>query len=36
MRELRSRGALVVESTAVDWGVDTVNAYIDVKRRQML
>jgi len=36
MRELRARGALVVESTAVDWGVDAVNAYIDVKRRQML
>jgi uncharacterized protein (DUF58 family) len=35
-RELRSRGALVVDSTAVDWGVDAVNAYIDVKRRQML
>jgi uncharacterized protein (DUF58 family) len=36
MRELRARGAMVVESTAVDWGVDAVNAYIDVKRRQML
>lgn len=36
MRELRARGALVVESTAVDWGVDAVNAYIDVKRRQLL
>ncbi|HKR63219.1 MAG TPA: hypothetical protein VJZ00_05750, partial [Thermoanaerobaculia bacterium] len=35
-RELRSRGAMVVESTAIDWGVDAVNAYIDVKRRQML
>ncbi|HEY0158663.1 MAG TPA: DUF58 domain-containing protein [Thermoanaerobaculia bacterium] len=35
-RELRSRGAMVVESTAADWGVDAVNAYIDVKRRQML
>lgn len=35
-RELRSLGALVVDSTAVDWGVDAVNAYIDVKRRQML
>jgi uncharacterized protein (DUF58 family) len=35
-RELRARGAMVVESTAVDWGVDAVNAYIDVKRRQML
>jgi uncharacterized protein (DUF58 family) len=35
-RELRGRGAMVVESTAVDWGVDAVNAYIEVKRRQML
>jgi uncharacterized protein (DUF58 family) len=35
-RELRARGAMVVESTAVDWGVDAVNAYIEVKRRQML
>ncbi len=36
MRELRARGAMVVDSTAVDWGVDAVNAYIEVKRRQML
>lgn len=36
MRELRARGAMVVDSTAVDWGVDAVNAYIDVKRRQLL
>jgi uncharacterized protein (DUF58 family) len=36
MRELRAHGAMVVESTAVDWGVDAVNAYIDVKRRQLL
>ena len=35
-RELRARGALVVDSTATDWGVDAVNAYIDVKRRQLL
>ena len=35
-RELRARGALVVESTATDWGVDAVNAYIEVKRRQLL
>jgi len=35
-RELRARGAMVVESTAADWGVDAVNAYIDIKRRQML
>jgi uncharacterized protein (DUF58 family) len=36
MRELRARGALVVDSTAEDAGVDGVNAYIDVKRRQLL
>jgi uncharacterized protein (DUF58 family) len=36
MRELRVRGALVVDSTPEDAGVDSVNAYIDVKRRQML
>ena len=36
IRELRARGAMVVESTAEDWGVDSVNAYIDIKRRQML
>jgi len=36
MRELRARGALVVDSTAEDAGVDSVNAYIDVKRRQLL
>ena len=35
-RELRARGAMVVESTAMDWGADAVNAYIEVKRRQML
>lgn len=35
-RELRARGAMVVESTAADWGVDSVNAYIEIKRRQML
>lgn len=35
-RELRSRGAMVVDSTATDWGVDAVNAYIEVKRRQLL
>ena len=35
-RELRARGAMVVESTAADWGVDAVNAYIEIKRRQML
>jgi len=36
MRELRSRGALVVESTPEDAGVASINAYIDVKRRQLL
>lgn len=36
MRELRSRGAMVVESTAADWGIDAVNSYIEVKRRQLL
>jgi uncharacterized protein (DUF58 family) len=36
MRDLRLRGALVVESTPEDAGVDSVNAYIDVKRRQLL
>jgi uncharacterized protein (DUF58 family) len=36
MRDLRARGALVVDSTPEDAGVDAVNAYIDVKRRQML
>jgi len=36
MRDLRARGALVVDSTPEDAGVDSVNAYIDVKRRQML
>jgi uncharacterized protein (DUF58 family) len=36
IRELRARGAMVVESTAEDWGVDSVNAYIEIKRRQRL
>ena len=36
IRELRARGAMVVDSTAEDWGIDSVNAYIDVKRRQRL
>lgn len=36
MRELRSRGAMVVDSAAEDAGLDAVNAYIDVKRRQRL
>jgi uncharacterized protein (DUF58 family) len=36
MRELRSRGALVVEATPEDAGIESINAYIDVKRRQLL
>jgi uncharacterized protein (DUF58 family) len=36
VRELRARGALVVETTAEDAGVDAVNGYINVKRRQLL
>jgi uncharacterized protein (DUF58 family) len=36
VRELRARGALVVETTAEDAGIDAVNAYISVKKRQLL
>jgi uncharacterized protein (DUF58 family) len=36
MRELRAHGAMVVDSTAEDCGVDAVNSYIDVKKRQLL
>jgi uncharacterized protein (DUF58 family) len=36
MRDLRARGALVVNTTPEDAGIDAVNAYIDVKRRQLL
>jgi uncharacterized protein (DUF58 family) len=36
VRELRRRGALVVESSPRDAGTDAMNAYIDVKRRQLL
>ena len=36
MRELRSRGAMVVEATPEDAGIESINAYIDVKRRQLL
>lgn len=36
MRELRRRGALVVNTRPEDTGVDSINAYIDVKRRQLL
>jgi uncharacterized protein (DUF58 family) len=36
IRELRRLGALVVESTPGDVGIDAMNAYIEVKRRQLL
>lgn len=36
IRELRARGALVVEATPEDAGIESINAYIDVKRRQLL
>jgi uncharacterized protein (DUF58 family) len=36
MRELRSHGALVVEATPEDAGIESINAYIDIKRRQLL
>lgn len=36
MRELRELGALVVETDPGDTGVSAVNAYLDVKRRQLL
>ena len=36
VRELRRLGALVVESTPQDVGTEAMNAYIDVKRRQLL
>lgn len=36
MEELRRRGALVVDTVPEDAGVDSVNAYLDVKRRQLL
>jgi uncharacterized protein (DUF58 family) len=35
-RELRGYGALVVDTPPEDFGVDSVNAYLDVKRRQLL
>lgn len=35
-QELRSCGALVVHTTPADAGVAAVNAYLDVKRRQLL
>ena len=36
IRELRRLGALVVQSTPADVGIDAMNAYIEVKRRQLL
>jgi hypothetical protein len=36
VRELRRLGALVVESTPQDVGTAAMNAYIEVKRRQLL
>jgi uncharacterized protein (DUF58 family) len=36
VRELRRLGTLVVETTPEDVGMAAMNAYIDVKRRQLL
>jgi len=36
VHELRALGALVVETRPEDAGVEAVNAYLDVKRRQLL
>ena len=36
MKELRRRGAIVVETTPENTGIDSINSYIDVKRRQLL
>ena len=36
IRELRRLGALVVQSRPEDVGLDAMNAYIEVKRRQLL
>jgi len=36
VRDLRRAGALVVESTPSDVGTDAMNAYIEIKRRQLL
>ena len=36
VKELRQLGALVVETAPDDLGVAAVNAYLDVKRRQLL
>ena len=34
--DLQRLGALVVETTPQDAGIAAINAYIDVKRRQLL
>jgi uncharacterized protein (DUF58 family) len=36
VQELRRRGAWVVETTPEDAGIDAVNAYLEIKRRQIL
>ena len=36
VKELRRLGALVVDTVPEDTGVDSINAYLDVKRRQLL
>lgn len=36
VREMRSMGALVVEATPEESGLAAINAYLDVKRRQLL
>jgi len=35
-RELRGYGALIVDTPPEEFGVDSVNAYLDIKRRQLL
>lgn len=35
-RQLRNLGALVIETPPASFGVDSVNGYLDVKRRQLL
>ncbi len=36
LADLRRRGALVVETAPGDAGIEAVNSYLDVKRRQLL
>ena len=36
MQELQRMGAMVVDTTPEDAGIDAINAYIEVKRRQLL